>query len=83
MEDKIELNDGHIHEAIDRIHVAITYLSAALSEHPLLSSVDEFQNELEKSIDILGSLYQTVGNLDSVSDLSEKYSLRKGFIIRK
>jgi hypothetical protein len=83
MEDEIELNEGHILEAIDRIHVAIMYLESSLSEHALLGSVTEFQNEIGKSIDILGNLYQTVGSLDSISDLSKNYDLRKGYKIRE
>ena len=83
MEEIYELNDGHITEAIDRIHVATGYLQAALSEHALLNGVNEFQIEIDKSIEILSDLYQKIGGFESITDLSEKYELREGYKIRQ
>lgn len=82
MEEKYELNDGHIHEAIDRIHVATIYLQNALAEHALIDSVDEFQSEVQKVIDTLSELYQLIGGFESMAELSKKYKLREGCKIR-
>ena len=81
-DDIIELNNGHIHEAIDRIYVATVYLNSVLSEHSLIDSVDEFRNQVDKSIEILAELYQTIGSLDSLTGLTDKYALRKGYKIK-
>ncbi len=43
MEDEYDLNDGHIFEAIDRIHVATIYLQNALAKQTLIASVEDFQ----------------------------------------
>ena len=80
-DDIIELNNGHIWEAIDRIHVATLYLHTALSEQSLIAGVDEFRDQVDKSIEILAELYQKIGNVDSLKDLTEKYALRKGYKI--
>jgi hypothetical protein len=79
MKDEYELNDGHILEAIDRIHVATVYLQNALSEHALLESVDVFQAQIDKSIEILSDLYQTIGGFESIAELSRTYTLREGY----
>ena len=81
--DEYELNDGHIFEAIDRIQVAIIYLRNALAEQTLIASVEDFQSQTDKAVEILSDLYQTVGNFDSVAEISEKYTLRLGYNIRK
>ncbi|MFQ5584148.1 MAG: hypothetical protein ACE5GL_06920 [Calditrichia bacterium] len=83
MSEQIELNDGHIHEAIDRISVSIDYLQATLAEHPLIASVDKFGWEVQSSIEILANLYQKIGAIDSVADLEKSYELRKGYKVRK
>lgn len=63
------LNDGHIHEAIDRIHVAIEHLHWVLHEHSLIKAVPAFQAEVASAIDILAGLYQTIGSYDHVSEI--------------
>jgi|GEM_PF-4128505 len=63
-----ELNDGHITEAIDRLHVACVYIDEFLGQHPLLSSVPEFRNEIDKASDTLAGLYQKVASFHSVKE---------------
>ncbi|MCW8127387.1 hypothetical protein [Microbulbifer halophilus] len=73
------LYDGHILEAIDRIHVAVEYLDNSLKGHPLIHSVNEFEKEVDRAIEILADLYQKVGIQDGVDDISRKFSLSPGY----
>lgn len=68
-----ELNDGHILEAADRLHVACVYIDEFLMQHPLINSVPEFQNEIDKAIIILSDLYQKISGLDTAEELTKKY----------
>jgi hypothetical protein len=70
-----KLNDGHILEALDRLYVAGSYLEMTLSNHPLLVAIPEFKAEVEKATEILGDLYQQVGQMDSVSEITRLYKL--------
>ena len=83
MEEKYGLNDSHIHEAIDRLHVSICYLESFITEHPLIHSVDEFREEVEKAADILAALYQKVGGYDEVSTIEKEYGIGEGYEISK
>ena len=83
MEEKYQLNDGHIHEAIDRIHVSIEYLESFIAEHPLIHSVAEFREEVERASEILAELYQKIGGYEKVSVLAEEYDIGEGYEISK
>ena len=72
-----ELNDGHILEAADRLHVACVYIDEFLMKHPLINSVPEFQNEIDKTIIILSDLYQKISGFDEAEELTEKYKSMK------
>ena len=80
MTDHYELNDGHIHEAIDRIDVAINYLQSTLAEHSLINAVSEYEEKVQAAIKILSDLYQEIGMNDQVSKIAEKHKLKAGFI---
>lgn len=81
MIENYELDDGHIHEAIDRIDVSINYLQAALAEHSLIASVEAFNTEVQAAIDILANLYQKIGMYNSVSDISKEYGIKEGYVV--
>jgi len=76
-----KLNDGHVHEAIDRIDVSINYLQAALAEHALISAVENFDYDVQAAIEILADLYQKIGSFESVSEISHKYGLKKEYVV--
>lgn len=82
-EEYLEINDGHIHEALDRIHVSMEYLECALKGHPLLASVSEFDNEINKAVEILADLYQRVGSFDDAKSISNKLGLSKGYKVKQ
>lgn len=83
MEEKYELNDGHIVEAVDRIHVAASYLEDFLAEHPLIHSVDEFREEVERATKILGDLYQKIAKYDEISTLAKEQDISEGYEVLK
>ena len=83
MKEKYELNDGHIYEAVDRLHVSIHYLETFIAEHPLIHSVDEFREEVEKASDTLAALYQQIGGYEKVSAVAEEHGVGEGYKVLK
>lgn len=81
MTENYELNDGHIHEAIDRIDVSINYLQSALAGHSLINAVGAFEEEVKTAIRILADLYQRIGAYDQVSEISAEHGLKDGYAI--
>lgn len=65
-----ELNDGHIHEALDRLHVVISHIDNFIMEHPLIEAVDDYCVDVAEAMNILDGLYQKIGQLESIEDLS-------------
>ncbi len=80
MTDNYTLNDGHIHEAIDRINVAINYLQSTLAEHALINAVSEYETKVQAAIEILAALYQEIGRNQHVSDIAKHHKLKAGYI---
>lgn len=76
MTENYVLNDGHIHEAIDRIHVAISYLQSTLAGHSLIGSVSEYEAQVQSAIKILSDLYQKSGSMSTFQKL-QRYTLLK------
>lgn len=76
-----KLNNGHILEALDRLFIANQYLEMSLLGQPLLDAIPEFRADVESAIEILGDLYQKVGQLDSLSEISKLYKLSEGYEI--
>ena len=70
-----DLNDGHILESTDRLHVACVYIDEVLKHHPLINAVPEFQSEIDKAISILSDLYQKVSGFEAVADIVKNYKL--------
>ena len=79
MTENYALNDGHIHEAIDRIHVAISYLQSTLAGHSLIGSVSEYEAQVQSAIKILSDLYQKIGQHEHVSEIAEIHAFKAGF----
>lgn len=63
-----ELNDGYIHEVLDRLHVATDTLDRHIDQHPLIEQLKKDNHELpkiiDKAIELLAVAYQITGNLD-------------------
>lgn len=78
-----ELNDGHIIEAIDRIHVTSLHIDGALIEHPLINALPELEKKIEDAQQMLLDVYQEIGRCRTISELKEKYTFREGYSIRE
>lgn len=62
MEEKIEINDGHYLELMDRLHIIMSNLNDHCLEHPLSQSDEEIHFKIEYAIGQLWDVYQMVGN---------------------
>ena len=62
MEEKIEINDGHYLELMDRLHVIMCTLNDHCVEHPLAQSDEEIKFKIEYALGQLWDVYQMVGN---------------------
>jgi hypothetical protein len=62
MEEKIEINDGHYLELMDRLHVIICTLNDHCIDHPLVQSDKDIKFQIEYAAGQLWDVYQLVGN---------------------
>ena len=62
MENKVEINDGHYLELMDRLHVVMCTLNDHCANHPLAQSDDDIKFKIEYAIGQLWDAYQMVGN---------------------
>ena len=62
MEDKIEINDGHYLELMDRIHVVSCTIDDHILNHPLTEVNKDIQSKIDEALELLMEAYQIVGN---------------------
>ena len=67
--DKIEINDGHYLELLDRTHVVLCNVQDHLVDHPLAQKKKKIRKKLENAGMILADVYQDIGHL--LSDLNK------------
>ena len=63
MEEKIEINDGHYLELMDRIHIVMMNVQDHLLDHPLATTQKDVHKQIEKAQRNLWEAYQMVGNI--------------------
>lgn len=73
--DKVEINDGHYLEIMDRLHVQMCVLESHLVEHPIANENKEVKRLIIKAIVTLVQAYQIVGGL--AHDNSKKTKKKK------
>jgi len=61
--EKIEINDGHYLELLDRTHVLISNLELHLLQHPLALKKKKIYKKLEAAGLLLADVYQDIGHL--------------------
>ena len=61
-EESVEFNDGHILEGCDRLHVAMSTISAHIDDHPAIVKAGA-QSDIEQALASLMEAYQKVGSL--------------------
>jgi hypothetical protein len=62
MEDKVEINDGHYLELMDRLHVVSCTIDDHILNHPLCENNKHIQNKIDEALALLMEAYQMVGN---------------------
>jgi hypothetical protein len=62
-EEKIEINDGHYHEMMDRLYVQMDILDQYLLKHPVGEKHKEISKPIIKAIVALLNAYQIAGGL--------------------
>jgi|688.fasta_scaffold2742917_2 hypothetical protein len=60
---KIEINEGHYVELLDRTHVLISNLELHLLQHPLALKKKKIYKKIEAAGLLLADVYQDVGHL--------------------
>ena len=79
-EDKVELNEGYYHEAMDRCHVLMDTINNHLIEHPVGKQNKEINRMFVRALVSLMEAYQMAG--DEIiklnkNDRPKKHKLRK------
>lgn len=65
---RIELNDGHLTEMLDRLHFATCYIEEFLLHHPVADLDINLKLKLIAAQDLLGDAYQLAGGLKIESE---------------
>ena len=61
--DKVEINDGHYHEMMDRLYVQMDILDQYLLKHPVGEKHKEVRKPIVKAIVALLNAYQIAGGI--------------------
>jgi len=61
-QNKIEINDGHYLELMDRIHIVSCTIDDHILNHPLCDVNKDIKNKIDESLSLLMEAYQIVGN---------------------
>jgi hypothetical protein len=72
--DKVEINDGHYHEMMDRLYVQMDILDQYLLKHPVGEKHKEVRKPIVKAIVALLNAYQITGGLahDKINKTKKK-----------
>ncbi len=62
MEDKVEINEGHYLELLDRLHIVMSNLNDHCLEHPVSQADEEIRFKIEYAIGQVWDAYQIVGS---------------------
>jgi hypothetical protein len=62
MEDKVEINNGHYLELMDRLHVVMSSIDDHILTHPLTEANEDVYEIVEEAMGLLFYAYQMVGN---------------------
>lgn len=63
IDENIELDEFHYHEALDRTHVVNVIIEETLVNHPVFVKHTKLRDKLDVITLLLSSLYQEVGSL--------------------
>lgn len=60
---KVELDEFHYHEALDRSYIVADLLETALIEHVVIKKHRNLKNKLQKAQELIVEVYQELGGL--------------------
>jgi len=55
------LDDGHVHEVVDRLHVVICTIEDHIESHPLVQAIPSIHGKIERATALLADAYQEAG----------------------
>jgi len=58
---KIKINDGHYHEAMDRVYIVTENIDDHILKHPICKHNKKIRKQIEKGLDALVTAYQMIG----------------------
>jgi hypothetical protein len=61
-----DLDDGHVHEVVDRLHVVICTIEDHVASHPLVRAVPTLQAKITDAVAQLTEAYQEAGDMGFV-----------------
>lgn len=62
MAEKVEINDGHYLELMDRLHIIMSNLNDHCLEHPISQVDGEIKFKIEYALGQIWDVYQLVGS---------------------
>lgn len=62
---KKKIADGFYIEALDRAHIIACNVEDYLLQHPAIDNTPKLKKKVQKISDLLGSLYQDIGNINT------------------
>jgi hypothetical protein len=62
MAEKVEINDGHYLELMDRLHIIMSNLNDHCLEHPISQGDGEIKFKIEYALGQIWDAYQLVGS---------------------
>jgi hypothetical protein len=62
MKDKVEINDGHYLELMDRLHIVMSNIDDHILNHPLTDINEDVKSKIDESLTLLFEAYQLIGN---------------------
>ena len=55
------LDDGHVHEVVDRLHVVICTIEEHVASHPLVEAIPSIKDKIDRAVALLADAYREAG----------------------
>jgi hypothetical protein len=66
------LDEGHVHEVVDRLHVVICTIEDHIAGHPLVGAIPSIKEKIDRAMAILADAYQEAGAVGFVPPWEER-----------
>jgi hypothetical protein len=61
-DNKVEINDGHYLELMDRLHIVMSTIDDHILSHPISEANTDVYESIDEALSLLFYAYQMVGN---------------------